>query len=181
MSLEFRANILSRLKQGHEFKNVLPLACLSAPLSLSLSLWQHRLYLENTALHCTASPSPVLNLELPLLRCNSKTTLIAGFFFPPPQKTNISGPFAPNFVTLWYFSIPPSLSPSSHSLKTHCKPSDGKMKPFSFLSLFMYFLLPPLFFPPVYEFLPLSDAFLPFFLFSKAQTFSAVKTEEKYP
>lgn len=27
MSLEFSANILSRFKQGHEFKNVFPLAC----------------------------------------------------------------------------------------------------------------------------------------------------------
>lgn len=33
MSLEFSANILSRFKQGHEFKNVFPLGCLLVSLS----------------------------------------------------------------------------------------------------------------------------------------------------
>lgn len=50
MSLESSANISSRFKQGHEFKNVLPLAWLEVS-----PLWQHRLYLANSPLlACTA-------------------------------------------------------------------------------------------------------------------------------
>lgn len=149
--------------------------CASFGLFVSLPppplLWQHRLYLENIPLHCTASRPSVLNLELPLPRCNSETTLIAVvFFFSPSENKHVSGPFAPNFATLWYFSIPASLSPSSKSLKTHCEASDHKMKPSSFLPLFMS--SPPTFLcPPVYEFLPLPDAFRPSFLFSQSRNF----------
>lgn len=45
--LEFRAKISSRLEQGHEFKNVLPLACSE---SLPLPPRQHRLNLANKSL-----------------------------------------------------------------------------------------------------------------------------------
>jgi len=87
MSLEFRVNIFSRFKQGHEFENVLPLAYrLVSPLSLQ----QHRLCLENVSprcLHCFVLVGPESGTTIGKTWFQSQFNC-CWFFFP--WKTNTS-------------------------------------------------------------------------------------------